>query len=376
MKQIILSCFLAIYCTSLFAQDTPHENYLQWPADKPETESIEQSQSRQVRLDNHSYPQIIEMQDAMRALITSMMENAARILHWPMVELTEYASDAVLYTNPQNIIDFAPYPLCPPAAFNITFQFIVNNNSLQAWKTYETNYQNNHLATQQNNYSNMQSAMQSPLYKRYKDSADHYMKLYLQYIEAHKNEGAALYTKDKHPKYYQRKENEFINKMTGITDGIHDNSGIEQAEDEHDLKTYQFRNSTVVQVEFCVNNSMGMAIDQSRGTIESTSVVYPLQISKLSRIYTFSKKQTNESLVKWNNVILILLGNFLTRLNDYGGYDAGFNHNSQGDNHTPKKIKTDKVQNISVNILGNRTNTERIAKLIDVNKLNSTIVKQ
>jgi hypothetical protein len=121
---------------------------------------------------------------------------------------------------------------------------------------------------------------------------------------------------------------------------------------------------------------MGIAIDQSPGTIEFTSVVYPLQISKLSRIYTIPKKQTNESLVKWNNIILVLLGNFLTKPNEYGGYDAGFNHNSQGDNHSPKKIKTDKVQNISINISGSKINVEKIAKLIDVEKLNSTIVKQ
>lgn len=375
MKKIILSYFLAASCIALFAQDSPHENYPQWPADKPETGFIENSQSQKIRLANHTYPQVIKMQDTMRALITSLMENAAKKLHWPMVELAEYSSDGVLYTNPQNIIDFAPYPLCPPAAFNITFQLIVNNDSLQAWKTYETNYQNNHLATQQNNYGNTQSAIQSPLYKRYKDSADHYMNLYLQYTEAHKDEGADLYTKDKHPKYYQQKENKFINKMTDITNGIHANSGIEQAEDEHDLKTFQFRNSTVVQVKFYVNNPIGIAVNQSQGSVELTSVVYPLSISKLSRIYTIPKKTTNVSLVKWKNIILVLLGNFLTKQNEYG-YDAGFNHNSQGDNHSPKKIKTDRVQNISVNIFGDKINVRKMAKLIDVARLNSTIVKQ
>jgi hypothetical protein len=125
-KKIVILFLSIVSCISLFAQD-----YAQWPADKPETETIKESQSRQIRLDNHTYLQVIKMQDTMRALITSLMENAGKQLHWPMVELTEYSSDGVLYTNPQNIIDFAPYPLCPPAAFNITFQFIVNNDSWQ-----------------------------------------------------------------------------------------------------------------------------------------------------------------------------------------------------------------------------------------------------
>ncbi len=56
-------------------------------------------------------------------------------------------------------------------------------------------------------------------------------------------------------------------------------------------------------------------------------------------------------------------------------YEAGFNLNGQGDEHTPKKIKSDKVQNISINIYGNKENIEKIAKLIDVEKLNSAMVK-
>ena len=70
----------------------------------------------------------------------------------------------------------------------------------------------------------------------------------------------------------------------------------------------------------------------------------------------------------------MLLGNFQTKPGGENVYKAGFNFNGQGDEHTPKKINSDKVQNISINISGDQTNVEKMAKLIDVDKLNSTIV--
>lgn len=361
MKKIIAFHILMISCISLFAQD-----YAQWPADKPETDNIEASQSKQIRLGNSILPQEINMQDKMRVLITVMMHDAAKKLGWDMTELSEYTNDNAMQGTG------TPYALRSPRGIEITFQFIVNKDSLQAWKNYQLDYGKSSLDNGIQNYNNTIAITQSPLYKRYQDSVSYYINLYTTYTTAHQNEGAALFTKDKHPKYYQQKENEFINKMTTMTQQVQDNSGTQQMEDAHDLKTFQFRNNTVVRVNFKVNNFTAVAIDQALGPIESTSVAYSLPRSQL---YTIPKRQTNESIVKWKNVILILLGNFHTRPNDYGYYDAGFNHNSQGDEHTPKKIKSDKVQNISINIYGNKSNVEKMAKLIDMDKLNSTIVK-
>jgi hypothetical protein len=365
MKKIILSFFLAVPCFSLFAQD-----YAQWPADKPETGFIEESQSRETRLNNLILPQEVDMQDKMRVLITGMMQNAAEKLGWTMVELSEYTNSGGLQSGG------TPYTLRSPRGIDITFQFIVNKNSLQEWQNYQLDYNKKAIDNGEKNSGNIVATTESPLYKRYQDSVNYYMNLYTTYVEKHKDEGADLYTKDKHPQYYQQKETEFMNKMTAMTDEAQNNSGIQEAEDEHNLKTLQFRNNAVVQVEFHVNNFTGIAIDQTLGPVESTSVAYPLPHATLSKLYTVKENQTNESLVKWNNTLLVLLGNFLIKPNEYGYYDAGFNHNSQGDEHEPKKIKSDKVQNISINISGDKINVEKITKLIDVEKLNSTIVKQ
>jgi len=364
LKIIIACCLLSFIHASLYAQDYP-----QWPADKPETGFIEESQSRETRLKNEILLQEVDMQDRMRTTITDMMDNAAKELGWQMTELSEYTNENALQGGG------TPYALRSPRGIDITFQFIVSNDSLQAWKNYQTDYAKNSMNTQETNYDNTQSVLESPKYKQYQDSANYYMNLYTTYTTAHQDEGAALFTTDKHPKYYQQKEKEFINKMVAMTQQVHDDSGIEQAEDNWKDETFRFRNHTVLQVTFSVNDFTAVAIDQSLGSIESTSATYPKSGAKVSKMYSIPRNQENKKLVKWNNVLLVLLGNFLTKPNGYGYYDAGFNHNSQGDEHTPKKIKSDKVQNISININGNKTNVEKMAKLIDVEKLNRTIVK-
>ena len=72
---------------------------------------------------------------------------------------------------------------------------------------------------------------------------------------------------------------------------------------------------------------------------------------------------------------MILLGNFQAKPGEYSVYHAGFNLKGQGDEHTPKKIKSDKVQNIAINIYGDKSNVEKMAKMIYVEKLNNEIVK-
>ena len=363
-RNLIFLFFSVISCFSLYAQDYP-----QWPADKPETGFIEESQSREIRLKNDILPQEIDMQDKMRTIITDMMENASKKLGWPVVELSEYTNEGGLQNGG------TPFLLRSPRSINITFQFIVNKDSLQAWKIYQSDYANNHMNSQEANYDNAQSLMESPKYKQYQDSANYYMNLYTTYTTVRQNEGSALFTKDKHPKYYQQKEIFFINKMTAMTQQVHDNSRIELAEEKEEDVTFRFRNHTVLQVSFYVNKFTAGAIDQSLGPIQSSSVTFPKSAAKVSKLYSIPRNQENKKLVKWDNVLLILLGNFKAKPGQYGYYQAGFNLNGQGDEHTPKKIKSDKVQNISIHISGDKTNVEKMAKLIDVEKLNSKITK-
>ncbi len=364
MKKIILFYFFVTSATIVYAQDYP-----QYPADKPESGFIEQSQSREIRLKNLILPQEVTMQDKMRVLITNMMLNASKKLGWPVVELSEYTNDNGMQGAG------TPYALRSPRGILITFQFIVNTDSLQAWKTYQETYNKLYQNKMQNDYSNVQVAMQSPLYKKYRDSADYYMDLYTNYTQAHQSEGAALYTSDKHPRNYQQKEMDFLNKANAMTQQAQNNSGNEQLENKGKANIRRFRNHTVVQVKFHVNDFKGLALNQSLGPIQFTSEPYAIAGSTISRLYSVSNHQDHNDFDKWNHVILILLGNFQPKPDKYSGYEAAFDQNGQGDEYTPKKIKSDKVQTISINIYGDKNNIEKMAKLIDAEKLDYVLVK-
>jgi len=47
-----------------------------------------------------------------------------------------------------------------------------------------------------------------------------------------------------------------------------------------------------------------------------------------------------------------------------------------GDEQTPKAIRSDKGQNISINIYGDKTNDTKVATLVDVEKLTITSLKR
>ncbi len=364
MKKLLISCLTLICSPSAFAQQCP-----QWPADCPETGYIENSQSRAYRIENLLLPQEVDMQDRMRNLFTGMMQKASTQLGWDMVEISEYTNMNGLQSGT------TPYQYRSPRAITVTFQFVVDKAALQAWKAYETNYEQSNTNTQSQGYDNATSVMKGPAYQRYKDSADHYMKLYLAYIEKHKDEGAALYADGSPAMRYQQKGIDFSNKAAALTDDANGHSDLQDMEGVHDLKSFQYRNKAVLQVEFKANESVAVAIDQSLGPIESHHTSYPLSNATIAKIYTIQKEQENAELVKWQNKILITLGKFLTTPDEYGYYSAGFTLNGQDDEHTSKKIKSDKVQTISVLISGNKMNVEKMVKLINIKPLNASIVK-
>lgn len=365
MKRIVTLCLLIISYRFLHAQDYP-----QWPARKPDSDQIKASQSKQIRLDNSVLPQEIAMQDKMRIVFTEQMKYCAEQLGWDMVELLEYTNDNAMQGGG------TPYALRSPRGIEVIFQFIVNRDYLRSWKKYQADFDNDELHKKTSDYSNIQSVTASPRYKEYHDSVNYYMNLYLRYVDTHKNEGAALFTKDKYPKHYQQKENEFINKMTAMTEGRHEDDEVEKFEGDGVKMRRRFRNHAVVELTFHVNNYTAVPIEQVFGAITFTSVPYPKGNTKVSRLFTVTENENDRAdYDKWNDVILMLLGSFRTRPNEYGYYDAGFNHNDQGDEHTPKKILSDQVQNISILIRGDKENIKKIAELIDVNKLNDLIYK-
>ncbi|MEO8786053.1 MAG: hypothetical protein ABI378_03230 [Chitinophagaceae bacterium] len=365
MRLITLSCFFIAVSLSTRAQDDAL-----FPADKPETGFIEESQNKEIRLTNLVLPQEIAMQDNMRSVFTDMMERAASNLGWQMREISEYTNDNAMQGGG------TPYATRSPRGITITFQFIVNNDSLEAWKNYENNFESKTMNQLDESSNEMQSLQQSPEYLKDRDSANYYMNLYTAYCEDHKAEGVALYTVDKHPKYYQTKERDFLDKANALVQQKADNSGIKEGESEHKIITRRFRNHTVVQVEFVVNAFEAYALNLELDVVKFHRAAFSKPGAKVSTLYTIgAENQDQGNSDKWNNILLILLGNFQPNASSSEMYHAGFEKNGQGDEHTPKKVKSDKLQNIAIDIYGDLDNVTAMSKYIDLNKLNALLLK-
>jgi hypothetical protein len=67
------------------------------------------------------------MQDKMRNLTTDMMQHAAKKLGWRMIEMDEVTNLNAFQRGS------TPYTLRFPRYFRIEFEFIVDNDSLEAW---------------------------------------------------------------------------------------------------------------------------------------------------------------------------------------------------------------------------------------------------
>lgn len=360
MRKIRYICILLLSAGSLCAQDYP-----QWPAERPETEEIASAQDKQTRLDNRILPQEIGMQDHMRSIFIGMMRRAATELGWEMAEISEYTND-----NPMQGSG-TPYALRSPRGIEITFQFIVNQDSLAKWRKDKRALEARKISNQQTDQEKIQAITKSSQYRNYTDSAHFYMNLYTTYLETHQDEGASLYTKDRHPKYYQQKETDFLNKANAMISQSHDHGGTAQGEKTKSALDQRLANHTIVSAKFIVNDFEGAAVDQTLGPVRHTSIPYVCGHATYARLYSIPAGQAN---CRWHHILLILLGAFHTSGGDQDHYQASFNRNGQGDEHTPKKIRSDQVQNISISLCGEKDHIERLRKFIDVAKLNTTIV--
>lgn len=336
------------------------------PADCPDQASIENSMDSLTRLGNGILPSEISMQNSMRYLVTQMMEKAGRNLHWQWIELDEL-------TNLNPIQGAAtPYNLRSPREFGIAFEFFVSKDSLQAWKNWTRDFNEQYdnvgkAAFQQDN--DIQNSIQ---YRQYYDSVQRYTKLYTSYITAHSNISAS---DDKRAKYLLKKQNDFIDKMNYMREHPSNSSGetLDDLEKEKKSKMLQYKENSVVEVFFNFNTDVGLINTSTPNNIKN----WNFPGAKIAKSVHFTNADLNTLLWNFensNNMKVLLLGNWLTTPRDEN-YSATFTLNGQGDEHTPKKIKSDKVQTIAIHLMGNDLNISKIMPFIDINGLNKVIVK-
>ncbi|MDP4282995.1 MAG: hypothetical protein Q8891_01115 [Bacteroidota bacterium] len=358
---LVIAILLVFFCIHSFAQGCELS-----PADCPDKASIENSQSSTVRTENGLLPQEIAMQDSMRSLVSQMLLKAAKELNWQMMEL-----DEVTNLDPMQSAA-TPYSERSPRQYGIAFQFIVNKDSLEAWQNWIQDFNNRYENAGTQSFQAQKNIENSPAYKQAYDSMQYYTKVRTDYITAHP--GIHPW-EDKHVLNLQKKQDAFLTRVQDMQNHpVSSGNSIDDLDKEKEVKTLQFRNNTLVQVFFEFNQHVGLINDDDVIPVSKNIIVPGAVIAK-----TVHLPNPNLNSIMWhfnrsNNMKVLLLGNWILKPVDQN-YEAAFTQKGQADEHTPKKIKSDKVQTIAIHVMGNSTNMDKLIHQLDLNKLNGVIEK-
>ncbi len=339
-----------------------------FPADCPDEGSIQASQNPTIRLGNGILLQEIKMQDAMRYLVTDMMINVAKTLHWRAIEMDEITN----LNSGQS--GGTPYALRSPRFFGIEFEFIVDKDSLAAWKDWLIEFSNRYKDAGLNAMNKEADVAHSPLYKQYSDSVDHYIKLSADYMTAHQNEGAKLFD-DKQLTYLQHKQKDYTDKQVALLNQNNSENSLSSFDDDKKQGTKRFRNASTLEIFFEFNPGVG-TVFSSDGEEQVTNYNLPgAVVAKSVHLSEPDPYTIPWHFDQWENLTLLLFGNWLTKTDQYKNYNAVFTLNKQNDEHTPKKIMSDKVQTIAIHVMGNKTNMDKLIQQLNITSLNNAIDK-
>lgn len=364
MKKIFPAFIIMASCCSLASAQTCNVS----PADCPDEGSIRASQSTSVRLGNGLLQQEITMQDAMRNLVTDMMMNAAKTLHWRAIEMDEVTNLNGLQSGG------TAYALRSPRYFGIEFEFIINKDSLEAWKNWLEDFSNRYNNATLNSMNKQADAANSPLYKQYSDSVDRYIKLSTDYMTAHQNEGAKLF-EDKMLKHLQDKQNEFNDKRAALLNQNNVENNLSSFDNEKKQRIKQFREASTIEIFFEFNPGVGI-IHSSGGNEQIAN--YNLAGAAIAKSVHLSEPDPNSipwHFDQWENMTTLLFGKWIPKTDQYQNYSATFTLNGQNDEHTQKKIMSDKVQTIAIHVMGSKANMDKLIQQLNIASFNNAIDK-
>jgi len=357
----------------------------QFPADCPNDGMIEATRDSDVCITNWIAPQEITMQNQLRRFITEMMNDVANKKKWQVYEINEVHGSGIMNEDNTKLL---PFPFRPPYQYSISFVFIVNQDSLDAWRHWYKNdllKQSNDIVDSYKDAQNNTSAMNAQ--QRYSDSANYYGKLMTRYITDHQDEYQKAITSNdaKGQKKYedglkniQDKVDEYINKANGKMDEALSNadSKNENFQEYRKKKTMAYRNASTLRVSFVFNENITTSLD------ESTKLVKLLSVPNTSFSALFHNNEPDpskniESFLTSPDFAFLLFGNWNSKPDEYKSYHAMYSYNKNAtDVTTVKKITSDKVQSISAGIEGTPSYINQFIQNLDTQKLNALIVNQ
>ncbi|HVT84372.1 MAG TPA: hypothetical protein VHD35_04175 [Chitinophagaceae bacterium] len=328
------------------------------PADCPDETGINTAQY----LTEGLIPQEIEIKNQFMNKITDMMLKAAKQLHWQGMELGAVAGSGPLQAGA------TPYEYRSPRMIFDEWQFIVDKDSITAWKNWLEDFGNRSLNNLNSYTDKTNEIANSPLYKAYSDSIDYYMNKSTEYIQNHQSEGLTV-MESKGYKSLQSKINDFIDKRTKLMQPAE--KSYANPDTERILQTARFREGATLHIEFYVNYSAANIKSSDNDKVQN----FPVPGSFFSKFVTVASpiiSNNPDDPGRYKHFLTILLGKWSKKMNQYNGYNSQFaDLPGQNDEHTLKKIKSDKIQTITVYIMGSEKNIQKILPFIDILSLDN-----
>ncbi len=319
------------------------------------------------------------MQDNLRQFFKGMMEQMSKATKWRMFQYDEFQESGI--AKAENIP--LAYPYRRPCTWEISFIFVVNEDSLHAWQ----HWYNNDLQAKSNSLVDAykQNVPGENVSKMINDSIDYYSNRKAKYMEANfpDYQKALVANDQKGIKKYESGLKKYDDDIDALTKRIGAKASPNHASLEHqgdDLQTYRhnnfmlFRNSCMLRVSFKVNDHTSPSYDEAHA---KDLVVPGATISKMMHNTKTEDNEVFGSYTRAPDFAIAFFGKWVTKLNEYNSYNAVYRSDPKNtDAVTIKKIPCDKVQTVQVHVEGSPKYITQFLKLLDTQKINSLIVKQ
>jgi hypothetical protein len=390
-KKFILFIIIAsvIYNQSMQAQED-----CKWqPAPCPNSESINETMDAANRTkDNDIFQQEIKMESRLRNMLTAEVQRVAKANKWRVYELNEEGTSGPPYIFiSYDDWEATPFNKRPPHQYQIGFIFIINEDSLQAWRNWLLNDVKQQTTQVAQQYNKSQG---NPLLQQYQDSIKHYTQAYTDFIQ----KNSAAYVKNiqnnnkKGVDDFQRRQRLYLEKVDSFQKKIQEvehqgNNGFDVFNDEVNNKTVVFAEHSMALIHFYINPyKADFALENG----EQVNILPQQSISIPHAFY--AGITTNNAKADGHNYELnyhgfvfnnpscigtVMFGSYLPK-DSYNYYSASFSkdfNNKQGVIGKVKVLTCDKIQNILMHVEGSNSNVNKIIAEINWGKMYDLLSK-
>ena len=346
------------------------------------------------KLLNPVIPREVAMENRLRQWTTHVMKGIAEKEGWEVAEVDEGGSSGFRAADGSVL----SYDLRPPHWFLMTYQFIVNQDSLQAWRTWLTDFGARRMNSV-NDYAGHATAVQDQV-QACMDSANHYSDLKGKYMTEHFEayQKALLAGNKTVTNNYEKDVARYDKKITEFTDKagtIGHNPGSEEKEKNFDAEakalTQKFWDGTILIVQIGYNEELAKTVGSPLGGLGSPAGMGPpvggpgaSTNSVANEGFTLARWYSNSDpdnlsidiFPRSRNILVMLLGPWVTKADQWGSYrPVYYGDKASRDQSTNKKIKSDQLQTIDFHLSGNARAIRRFLGDMPVREFNGMIAR-